>query len=453
MGWGRSTAVVAAVLGALALAGPAAADDWLPHPAGATWTYQWTDSVYEPTATIEKVTVKDGADAKAFTLAWTTDGQSSPSGLTSTGTASFQETTGGIDNTDWSSNPPPTTFPVLCAQLAGCNNSLASTYYLLIWGGRSPVLQEPLRAGDTWASTGGAQGDVTSSSIYQGVEKITVPAFPSPVTAAKVRSNITQAGARGDPYGSGVRIVWWVYGVGPVKIEYQHAGGADAPVTDAVLQSTTLTPKPPPPDANWFPMAKGAKLRYMWTNKKHFKTPSVQQITVDDVVNNVARFSVKDLAGPVRVAGNYIFVARLDGLTNSAADTKAATTATLPPLGPSSLPPSQRRRFFTPLDLMVFGFNPVLDAYPTAGDTWAAKNPSRDFSVFGVTGATRVVGIQKVTVPGGTFKALVVASALKQPGFPFGSGTRTCWFAAGKGLVKLVFRHGDGSVSTVELLR
>ena len=36
--------------------------------------------------------------------------------------------------------------------------------------------------------------------------------------AAKIRTDITQAGAIGDPYGSGVRTVWWVYGVGPVKI-------------------------------------------------------------------------------------------------------------------------------------------------------------------------------------------------------------------------------------------
>jgi hypothetical protein len=42
---------------------------------------------------------------------------------------------------------------------------------------------------------------------------------------------------------------------------------------------------------------------------------------------------------------------------------------------------------------------------------------------------------------------------MTQPGFKFGSGTRTSWFAAGKGLVKLVFRHRDGSVSTVVLLK
>ena len=64
-----------------------------------------------------------------------------------------------------------------------------------------------------------------------------------------------------------------------------------------------------------------------------------------------------------------------------------------------------------------------------------------------------IVGVRKVTVPGGTFSALVVRSTLKQAGFPFGSGTRTSWFAPKRGLVKLEFRHDDGSVSLVELLR
>jgi hypothetical protein len=46
-----------------------------------------------------------------------------------------------------------------------------------------------------------------------------------------------------------------------------------------------------------------------------------------------------------------------------------------------------------------------------------------------------------------------VRSSLVQPGFPYGSGTRTCWFAPGKGLVKLVFAHGDHSTSTVVLVK
>jgi hypothetical protein len=58
-----------------------------------------------------------------------------------------------------------------------------------------------------------------------------------------------------------------------------------------------------------------------------------------------------------------------------------------------------------------------------------------------------------VRVPAGTFQALELQSTLTQRGFPFGSGVRTMWFAAGRGLVKLVFKHRDGSTSVVQLLK
>ena len=63
-----------------------------------------------------------------------------------------------------------------------------------------------------------------------------------------------------------------------------------------------------------------------------------------------------------------------------------------------------------------------------------------------------VVGVRTVRVPAGTFQALEVRSVLTQAGHRFGSGVRTMWFAPGRGLVKLVFDHRDGSVSTVQLL-
>jgi hypothetical protein len=136
-----------------------------------------------------------------------------------------------------------------------------------------------------------------------------------------------------------------------------------------------------------------------------------------------------------------------------ASATKAASLVKLPPLGPSALPVVKRRHFFTPFDLMTFGFSPVLPAYPTPGMTWSSDAKSRDFAIYGVNGTSRIVGVQKVTVPKGTYSALVVTSRLSQPGFKFGSGTRTMWFAPDVGLVKLVFKHGDGSVSTVQLIR
>ena len=70
---------LAVAVAALVVAPIAAADSWLPHPADATWTYQWTDSVYNTTPTKEKVTVKD-QKGDQFTLAWTTVGAGERSG-------------------------------------------------------------------------------------------------------------------------------------------------------------------------------------------------------------------------------------------------------------------------------------------------------------------------------------------------------------------------------------
>jgi hypothetical protein len=431
----------------------AGATDWLPHAADASWTYQWTDSTYNVTPTREKVTVKS-ATGSSFTLAWTTvDQGNDAAAVQSVGTVSFQQTNFGLVNTDWQSNPPPPAFPVLCPSLSSCGNSLASSYYNLIWGSRAPVLAEPLLQGTSWSATGAAQNDVTSSNDYMGAEPVTVPAFPSPVMAAKIRSQITQAGALGDPYGSGVRTTWWVYGVGPVKIVFQHSGGSAAPVTTAVLQSTSLTPAAPPPDVAYFPLTAGVKGTYRWTNTRYFKKPEVESFAVDQAANGTAILKTQSVSGPIKVAGAYQFTMRLDGLTSVSSATKAVSLAKLPPLGPSSLPVKKRRHFFTPFDLMTYGFSPLFPAYPAAGASWASDANSRDFSVYGVTGSSRVAGVQKVRVPAGTFDALVVTSTLRQAGFPFGSGTRTMWFAPGKGLVKLQFKHGDGSVSVVELVK
>jgi hypothetical protein len=452
----RKRLLLAACGLALAVASPAAADPWLPHPADATWTYQWTDSVYNTTPTTEKVTVKDTKGTN-YQLAWTTADQgNSPDAPVSTGIVYLSDTEGGIVNVDpgWASNAAPPGFPILCAALSQCGNSLASTWYQLIWGTRAPVLSEPLLAGTTWATSGGAANDVSSTSDYVGTEKITVPACPDPVVAAKIRTEVTQAGAIGDPYGSGVRTVWWVYGVGPVKSVFQHSGGASAPVTTSVLTSTNQIPALPPVNVDYFPLVTTVKGVYRWTNARHLKKPQVESFAVDQVSNGSARISVKSVSGPIKVSAAYGFTRRLDGTTNVWGISKSASLAKLPKLGPLSLPEAKRRHFFTPFDLMTYGFNPVLPAYPAKGATWSAGPSSgRDYSIYGVTGKATIMGVSKVTVPAGTFGALVVKTTLKQPGFPFGSGTRTSWFAPKRGLVKLEFRHADGSVSLVELLK
>jgi hypothetical protein len=444
----RSTALCAVVC---AVATPSAlADDWFPHPAGAQWTYRWQDATYNPNGTTENVSVNSASSGCGWQLTWTGDTQI-PLGSTSNGpvldspdngTMCFEDQNYGLVNTDWSSTPPPINEPPLCASASQCPNSLSSTLYMVIWGSRSPVVSEPLLQGTTWTATGGGDNSVTSVNQYLGMQSVKVPAFPNGVLAAVVRSQIALAGTPGDDFGSGNRTTCWVYGVGPVKVEFDHVDGA---VTTSELQSTTLKPLPVRSDADYFPLTAGLKNTYWWTNTKHLRQPEVETVSVAKAVNRSAQVTVKSVSGPIRAAGSYVFSLRLDGLRNTYGSTSAASLAKFPRLG-------RNRHFFNPLDLMTFGFNPVLPAYAVAGTKWSSGNP-RDWQIFGVKGYTTVIGIRTVRVPAGSFRALEVRSVLTQRGYPFGSGVRTMWFAPGRGLVKLLFRHRDGSTSLVQLLR
>ncbi len=458
MGRVKGFSVLLACVWAVALVGAtssALADDWLPHPGGAKWTYFWTDNTYNPNGTVETVTVDPKAQSCGWQLDWTGTinvplGSSGGSGGTQptisqpdNGTMCFFDQTYGLVNTNWAGSSPPINEPPLCASSAsGCPNSLASTLYDVIWGNRGPVISEPLLQGTSWTATGGGSGEVTSFNQYLGMGLLKVPAFPNGVVAAMIRTQVALAGTPGDDYGSGIRTTWWVRGVGPVKVVFDHVDGS---VTVAELQSTSLAPASPKPDQDYFPLRVGLKGRYQWTNPRYLRQPEVETVAVAAAVNRSARLTVKSVSGPLRAAGDYVFSIRLDGLRATSGATSAATLAKMPKLG-------HGRDFFNPLDMMIYGFNPVLPAYPVPGTTWKSGN-GRDLQTYGVTGTTRVIGVRSVRVPAGRFQALEVQSTLNQPGHPFGSGVRTMWFGAGRGLVKMVFKHRDGSTSVVQLLK
>jgi hypothetical protein len=435
------------------LAGASALDDpvdqWLPSSDGGEWVYTWSDSQYSSAPETDRFVVK-GRNGATFRLQWD-QVDPPPDGTASSGFVDFQRTDAGLVNLNYQSTPPPAQFPILCASATSCGNSLASPAYMLIWGTRSPVLAAPLMKGTRWSALGGAANDVASDNRYTGTARVVVPAFPGGVIAARVESQITQAGALGDPYGSGVRTVYWVRGVGPVRITFRHIGGE---LTQADLQSTTLKALPLPSDENLLPLNLGDTMKYRWRNNRHMKKWSTQRFSVSQVVNNTARVDVKHVSGPIRVAGSYTFSTRLSGVTNLSAVTRAATAAKFPKLGPRGAARADRRHFFTPFDLMAYGLNPVLEAYPVTGDSWRSSRDSRDWKIYGVSATSTVLKAATVKAAGHTYKHVVgVRSKLRQKGYRFGSGTRTSWFSPGRGLVKLTFHHGDGSTSIVELVR
>jgi hypothetical protein len=444
-------AFVAACCTAGVAAAPGAADEWFPHPSSATWTYNWKDTEYNPAGTTESVTVPSGNSSSVcgWNLAWTGTTQvplSGGSGPTisqpDNGTVCFLDQTSGLSNTNWSASAPPLNEPSLCANPSSCADSLGSTMFDVIWGSRNPVISEPLLQRTTWNATGGGRGNVTSTNQYLGMQVVKVPAFPKGVVAAAVRSQIALAGTPGDDYGSGIRTTWWAHGVGPVKVVFDHVDGA---VTTATLNATNLMPTTPAPDADYFPMTVGATNTYRWTNNKHMTQPETETVQVAAAANRSARLSVRSVSGPIRAAAAYVFSDRLSGLRITYGSSSAATLLKFPPIG-------RGRHFFNPIDLMQYGFGPVLPAYGVPGTTWRSGN-AYDFNIFGVTGTSRVLGVSTVRVPAGRFSALEVRSTLTQKGYRYGSGVRTMWFAPGRGLVKLTFAHRDGSTDTVTLIK
>jgi hypothetical protein len=450
--WLGALAVLFVCLWPAAAAGAAGLDDpvdqWLPRSDGAQWVYAWSNSTYSPTPRVERYHLQARRDT-TFRLSWDEVPQNDFD-TPASGTIDFEHTDAGLLNLNYQSTPPPAAFPILCATTRQCSNSVAGALFLLIWGSRTPVLAEPLLRRSRWGASGGADNDVVSDNQYVGRERVTVPAFPAGVEAAKVQSLIRQAGALGDPFGSGLRTVWWVRGVGPVKIELHHASGE---VSRAELRSTSLAPLPLPSDVNLMPLNRGDRATFRWRNNRHMKRWSTQRFTVSQVVNGSAQVDVKQVSGPIAVAATYLIATRLSGVTLISGAAKAATRAKFPRLGPRGAAKADRRRFLTPFDLMVYGFNPILPVPAARGTTWRSSREGPDWKLFGVTGVSKVVGTRRVRTRAGRFKTTVVRSTLRQAGFRFGSGARTSYFAAGRGLVKLVFRHRDGSVSTVERVR
>ena len=420
-------------------------DQWLPRSDGAEWVYGWSNSDHQPTMRKEKFVVQS-RNGTAFRLRWN-EVDPPANEQAQSGTMDFRHTEAGLVNLNYQSTQPPPQFPILCASAAECGNSLAGSYFLLIWGTRSPTLVEPLLAGTRWNSLGGANNDVASSNRYRGRQRITTAAFPGGVDTAVVESDVSQAGALGDPFGSGVRTVHWVRGVGPVKIVFRHAGGE---TSQAELLSTNLTPLPMPSDANLLPLNRGDTASFRWRNSRYMRKWSRQRFEVAEVVNASSRVDVKHVKGPINVTGSYTFSTRLDGVTHLSAFTRAATRAKFPRLGPAGQSADDERHFFTPYDLMVYGFGPVVPVYGETGETWRSSRDSRDFSIFRVVGRSKLLGTRKVKTPAGTYDAVAIESRLRRKGSRFGSGRRISYFASEKGLVKLTFRHRDGSVSTVE---
>ena len=229
---GRGSFLAALLLGALLFAAPAGASDWLPHGADATWTYAWTDSVYNTTPTTEKVTVKDSKGTRSPSRGRpTTRERERRARQRRHRLLPGEPAAGSSTRTGRATRRPPASRSSARRSPAAATASRALLQPDL--GDAGADARRAAAAGDD-LDEHGRRAAVTSRAPrdYDGQEhgeRARRSRCPSP--PRRCGREITQAGALGDPYGSGVRTVWWVRGVGPVKVEFDHSGGNGAPVT------------------------------------------------------------------------------------------------------------------------------------------------------------------------------------------------------------------------------
>ena len=272
--------------------------------------------------------------------------------------------------------PPPAAFPILCA-IARRSATTASR-------ARTTTSSGAARAGARRAAAEGHELDEHGRR-----RRTTSRARPtisasrrSPCRRSRRRSSrrrcgreITQAGALGDPYGSGVRTVWWVYGVGPVKIVFQHAGGERADHDVGARRARTRRRKPPPPDDALLPARQGREADVpLDEHEAHEEAvgAGVRRRTRSRTAPRASR--VKHVSGPIRVAGRVRLHAacrrRHELLGDDASPRRSPASRRS---GRRAAEGRSGATSSTPFDLMLYGFNPIIPAYPTPGATWSVE--------------------------------------------------------------------------------
>ena len=343
-----------------------------------------------PTPTNEKVTVKatKGTVHARLDDAATRATADAPD---SAGTVSFQETSAGSSTRTGratrrrrrsrSSARPPTQ----------CGNSLASTSTTSSGAAASPVLAEPLLERHDVDDAPAARR--TTSRARRGTSARRTSPCPRsrpPSRRRRCAREITQAGALGDPYGSGVRTVWWVYGVGPVKIDFEHAGGAARRSRRRCSRRTNQTPLPPPADADYFPLDKGSTSTLPLDEHEAHEEACGAGLHVDaGREQHRARVTVKSVSGPIKVAGAYGFTTRRGRRHEPLGRRRSRRRSRkFPALGPSALPKNRAAPFLhavRPDGLRLQPCHPRRT--PTSGTSWSAKRAEPRLStIFGVTG-------------------------------------------------------------------
>lgn len=182
---------------------------------------------------------------------------------------------------------------------------------------------------------------------------------------------------------------------------------------------------------NYFPMDLNRTWRYRWWNDTYEPNDLLENITVVSQTDQESMFYI--------VSTHYWshwakFKYRMDGdgvYFNGGQG-----------LGGSQFP----EHFSYAFHFLEAGSNTLLKYPIIVGEQWTSTG---GWDGVTTTGTTTVIGYDLITVPAGTFYALHTQTQVTTDGHATRSGTKDMWFVNNVGMVKLVFAHDDGTITTV----
>ncbi len=199
-----------------------------------------------------------------------------------------------------------------------------------------------------------------------------------------------------------------------------------APTAQAALPQALATSYP----NSYFPLQVRNQWVYSWTNNVYAISPISETVVVTEAVSS-----------------EYKLHAYNDKGADGQFTTSTATDYLWTWYGTMGWNP-----FPLPLHMVLMYLQVPPKMFPASfqdGDNWTGTGIIAGTVYTGTT--TVITSAATVSAGGRTYNnALQIHTVITGP-HPFGAGTRDTWFAPNVGLVRLVYNHNDGSVTTIEL--
>ena len=193
-----------------------------------------------------------------------------------------------------------------------------------------------------------------------------------------------------------------------------------------------------PPNASqqilYFNLSEGMQLIYVWNNTLHHPDPIIENVTLTEI--SVAPWGTVDYFFDFDNSGGA-FGHYAIALDNGSIHLRTRHWSV--PGGFIPLPMYASFNYYVPPS-MIFPTN------TSVGYSWTGRTTLHGYSA---NYTSFIEGFENVTTPAGTFYCAKVVTYIEST-HSYINGTRTMWIGE-PGLVKLIYNHGDGSTTYVEL--